>query len=138
MKSGALEDLLPAWQTLPQDIRCRPASEQDLVRFEATHGAIPVPVRTFLQQFGGGAVGSEWLDGIDELSRSHAKFAAEAGAAGWSLQDSFVVGWSGAGDPIAVQLSSGAVVTEDHNSGGIRILAPSFGAFVRSQLEVAS
>jgi hypothetical protein len=121
--------LVSEWHSLPAGVRQLPATQAELEAFEKSHGAIPAQYRAFLQQFGGGAVGSEWVDGIHQLARTHAKFAAEVALGGWSMSDAFVFGWDGAGNPMAIA-QTGAVVMEDHNFGGVQRLAPSFGEWL--------
>lgn len=76
--------------------------------------------RQWLMETGGGPIGPDWYDGIDELSSSQDKLKNEP----WSLSG-FVIGWDGAGNPIVLD-NSGTVLTEDHNFGGIHALARSF------------
>lgn len=121
--------LLTEWQALPPSVRYAPASLIQLEEFERAHGPIPPTFREFLQRFGGGAVGSEWIDGIEQLWKSHAKFNSERGARGWTLAGVFVIGWDGAGNPLAID-RSGAVVMEDHNFAGVHQVASSFEAFL--------
>lgn len=84
--------------------------------------------------FGGGVVGAEWVDGIPQLGSTHAKFKSEFGTSGWTLKDTFVIGWDGSGNPFGLHLLSGAVVVEDHNFEGVHELASSFENFLRQGL----
>lgn len=123
--------LLEAWSLRPAGMRSPPATEPELLAFEAEHGPIPADVRWFLAQCGGGVVGSEWVDGVHALTVTHRKFRREWGPPrGWTLQGVFVLGWDGSGNPFGVQAASGAVVVEDHNFGGIHELASSVEAFL--------
>jgi len=42
------------------------------------------------------------------------------------MRDVFIIGWDGWGNPFGIELSSGRVLVEDHNFGGIHEMAPSF------------
>ncbi len=76
-------------------------------------------------------VGSEWVDDIERLSKTHQKFSAESGMAnGWRMKGVFVIGWDGAGNPFGIHTQSGKVLVEDHNFGGVHEMAPSFEAFL--------
>ncbi len=112
-----------------------PASDQELIELEAELGPIPSDFRWFLHALGGGPVGSEWIDNQNDLRESHAKFNAETALPnGWTLKDCFVVGWDGSGNPLAIDNTTGALVVEDHNFGGIHQVAPSFLDFLRKGL----
>jgi len=53
-------------------------------------------------------VGSERVDGIEELTRTHQKFTAESKIpSGWRMKDVFVIGWDGAGNPFGIDLKTG-------------------------------
>lgn len=120
---------------MPEGLRYPLASESELRAFEVVHGAIPADFRWFLAECGGGVVGSEWVDGIAQLSQTHRKFEAESSLAhGWTLKDVFVIGWDGSGNPIGIHRNSGKVLVEDHNGGGIEEWAPSFESFLKSKL----
>jgi hypothetical protein len=127
---------LEAWQTLPADCRYPPASEDQLRQFEATFGPIPADFRWFLGHCGGGVIGSEWVDGIEQLPGSHRKFQNERKPEGWSMSNVFVIGWDGAGNPFGIHRVSGKLLVEDHNFGGIHEMAKSFSAFLVKALGV--
>jgi hypothetical protein len=119
-----------AHDALPAACRSNPASEDALRAFEAEFGPIPADYRWYLAECGGGVVHSEWLDDIDALKKSHAKFRAEAAhPSGWKKKDEFLIGWDGGGNPMLIDRKSGEVVVEDHDFGGVHIEAPSFAAF---------
>jgi hypothetical protein len=124
------------WESLPNEVRYARASTSQVEAFEQAHGPIPSEYRSFLLEFGGGVAGSEWVDGIEQLPNTHRKFRSEAGLGGWTMRDVFVIGWDGAGNPLAID-ASGAVVVEDHKFGGVRQVAPSFHAFVAEGLRHA-
>ncbi len=136
MQSALAASLVSEWQLLPAEVRSAPASEEALAEFERAHGPIPAEYRQFLGQCGGGPVGSEWIDGIDKLAATHAKFHREYGLSGWKNSTVFVIGWDGAGNPIGVD-ATGAVVIEDHTFGGVHVRAPSFSAFLAGGLGYA-
>ena len=129
------EQLVSAWSERPEDIRFPPASESRLAAFEARFGKIPPIFRWFLEECGGGVVGSERVDGIEELTRTHQKFTAESKIpSGWRMKDVFVIGWDGAGNPFGIDLKTGRLLVEDHNFGGLHEMAPSFEAFLTTDL----
>lgn len=136
MEQPTTAELLLAWKQLPESIRYQPATLPQIDEFESEYGPIPPTYREFLLQFGGGAVGGEWLDGVDQLSTTHAKFRREHGPRGWQLEDAFVIGWDGAGNPLAID-RTGAVVVEDHNFGGVHQLASSLMAYMAKGLDHA-
>ncbi|RYD75328.1 MAG: SMI1/KNR4 family protein [Verrucomicrobiaceae bacterium] len=133
MQSALAASLVSEWHSLPSEVRSAPASEAAIAAFERANGRIPVEYRQFLVQCGGGPVGSEWIDGIGKLCATHAKFKAECGPGGWSNCNVFVIGWDGAGNPISID-PTGAVVVEDHNFGGVHVLASSFIEFLSKGL----
>lgn len=131
MDETTLQSLRSAWYSMSEDIRKPPASEEELCSFEAEFGPVPPVFRRFLAEFGGGVVGSEWVNGIADLARSHRKFREEFGPPrGWTMAGVFIIGWDGAGNPFGIEVSSGRVLVEDHDFGGIHEMAPSFEAFL--------
>ena len=76
--------------------------------------------RDWLIATDGGPIKSEWFDSVSELEGSQIKLSSEP----WTMKG-FVIGWDGAGNPICI-LENGSVATEDHNFGGIHVLANSF------------
>jgi hypothetical protein len=133
MEQPSWKSMRTTWESLPADVRYRRASSSQLEAFERTHGPIPREYRTFLLEFGGGVVGSEWVDGIEQLPNTQRKFRSEQASGGWAMRDVFVIGWDGAGNPMAIG-QTGAVVVEDHNFGGVHELGPSFLAFLAERL----
>lgn len=115
----------------PTGLREQPATEAELQEFESAFGAIPDDYRWLLVTCGGGVVGSERVDGIKQLAQSHAKFRQECGAPrGWTMQDVFIIGWDGGGNPFGIERSSGRILVEDHQFGGIHQLAASLQDFI--------
>jgi hypothetical protein len=111
------------------------ATDEELQAFEYEFGPIPPIFRWFLSECGGGVVGAEWVDGIHELPKTHRKFRAESiGDHGWRMKDVFVIGWDGSGNPYGIDATTGKVVVEDHDFGGIHEMAPSFDEFLREGL----
>jgi hypothetical protein len=98
------------------------ASEDDLQRFETAFGALPADYRWFLSTLGG-------VDGLDDVARlwhSQGKYEKAFGPPmGWSMERVLVIGWSEAGEPVAIHKPTGRVLTETRG-GDIRELAPSF------------
>ena len=123
MTSELKSKIVDLWKIRPDGIRCSPASEADLQNFETEHYKIPDDYRWFLAKCGSGVVGSEWLDGIDDLFSSHAKFQKESSLPeGWKTPDLFLIGWDGLGSPIGV-LPDGFVVVEHPNISEVEVLA---------------
>lgn len=124
-----------AWTKRPEEVRHPPATRTQVAAFEKRFGPIPADLRWFLENCGGGVVGSEWVDDIEALPETHKKFAEEAAIPnGWRMRDVFVIGWDGSGNPFGIQSATGKILVEDHDFGGIHEIAPSFAAFVASQL----
>ena len=99
--------------------------------FESLFGAIPDDFRWLLATCGGGVVGAERVDGIKQLVRSHMKFRREFGPPrGWTMRDVFVIGWDGGGNPFGIECSTGRILVEDHQFGGIHELAGSLEEFI--------
>ncbi|HZP61145.1 MAG TPA: SMI1/KNR4 family protein [Opitutaceae bacterium] len=120
-----------AHSALPEGCRYVPATSEQLSVFEAEFGAIPADLRWFLGVCGGGIVGSERIDDITRLRKSHLKFRREAAMAnGWKKKDVFVVGWDGSGNPMGIDQVTGQVVVEDHDFGGVHVIAGSFIDFL--------
>jgi hypothetical protein len=116
---------------MPDALRREPATEEELREFEMTYGPIPEDYRWFLLTCGGGHFGAEEVDDIIRLTKSHAKFGREFGPPrGWTMQDVFIIGWDGAGNPFGIETATGRVVVEDHNLGGIHELASSLEEFM--------
>ena len=120
-----------AFERYPRGMRYRKATEDDLRSFEAQFGAIPKILRWFLVECGGGVVGSEWVDGIDELVETHNRFSEERAEGFWDLLDQvFVIGRDGGGNYFGIQRATGSIVVQDHDFGGIHTMAQSFDAFL--------
>jgi hypothetical protein len=118
-------------ESLPKSLQEALATEDDIHQFELDFGKIPDEFRWFLLNCGSGIIGSERLDGIKALTKSHKKFRAESvNPNGWKLKDFFLIGWDGSGNLFGIETRTGKVVTEDHNFGGIHEIAPSFEAFL--------
>lgn len=122
--------ILELWARRPVGISYPPASEADLVDFEGIHGKIPDDFRWFLKHCGSGVIGSEWIDGIDDLYSSHSKFYSETQIPnGWKTSELFIIGWDGSGNPIGL-MPDGQVVVEDHNFGGVHRLSETLEDFI--------
>jgi hypothetical protein len=125
------QQIVKQFLKLPEDCRAPAATEPALTAFEAEFGSIPAVYRRFLAELGGGAIGSEWVDGIDDLPASHRKFRAESAAPrGWTMKNVFIIGWDGAGNPMGIEHATGRVLVEDHNFGGIHEVSESFEQFL--------
>ena len=127
--------ILKAFLELPNDCRGRTATERELASFESDYEPIPAEYRWFLQTCGGGTVGSEWVDDIDELPQTHRKFREESSQGnGWTMRGVFVIGWDGWGNPFGINTSTGQLLVEDHNFGGVHAMKESFAAFLEDGL----
>ena len=88
--SSKTEELLrEAWAQLPKECRSEPATYDQIAAIEREIGEMPSAFRWFLQTFGGGVVGAEWIDDVSELSVSHAKFNKEREH--WEMRDCFLI-----------------------------------------------
>lgn len=135
MNESKRKQLADAFAALPDGCKYAIATEPHLEEFESTFGPIPDDFRWFLLHCGGGTIGSEWVDGIDELTKTHRKFKAECEVAnGWTMDDVFVIGWDGAGNPFGIDTQTGRMLVEDHDIGGIHEMSPSFESFLERGL----
>ena len=91
-------------------------------------GIVNESYRNWLVQTGGGPIGSDWYDGINELEQSQEKLKNEP----WSISG-FVIGWDGAGNPIVLR-QNGEIFTEDHNFGGVHKVASSFNELLATHV----
>jgi hypothetical protein len=131
LSPGAKRKIQEHIAAMPTSVRHEPASEEELREFEATYGPIPQDYRWFLLACGGGYFGSDEIDDIAALTKSHTKFRKEFGPPrGWSMHDVFVIGWDGFANPFGIEKSTGRIVVEDHNLGGVHELAPSLEEFM--------
>jgi hypothetical protein len=101
---------------------------QDVDRLLAQYGVKEPLYRQWLIETGGGPIGPDWYDSLSELEEGQRKLAKE----GWSIQG-FVIGWNGAGNPVALQ-NDGTILVEDHNFGGIHVIANSFRELLASNI----
>ena len=128
--------IIDLWMLRPDGTKCPPASSNELADFEATHKDIPEDYRWFLFECGSGVVGSEWLDGIDDLYASHQKFNEECSIEnGWRHKSQFVIGWDGSGSPIGVT-PNGQIGVEHPGEEELVILSNSIEEFLLSGLSV--
>lgn len=122
--------ILKLWAARPEEIRYEPATEDALSSFETEFGPIPEDFRWFLASCGGGVVGSEWVDGIQQLAGSHRKRLGERSAGGWK-SDFFLIGWDGVGHPFGIDQATGELVAElEGGDGVVQRLSPSIEAFL--------
>ncbi|HEY6096194.1 MAG TPA: SMI1/KNR4 family protein [Gallionellaceae bacterium] len=84
------------------------------------HGVANRSYRDWLLASGGGPIGPDWYDGVEELPQSQEKLKNEK----WNVAG-FVIAWDGAGNPIVLG-TAGEILTEDHNFGGVHQLAEGF------------
>lgn len=111
---------------LPEDCRHEPASPEDLAVFESEFGTIPPDYRWYLAECGGGVIGSEWIDSIDELPTTHRKVREGQGRGFYRIVRFFPLGWDGFGNAYGYELETGHIVMEDHNFGGVHEVATDF------------
>jgi len=135
MDESKRRQIADAFAALPDGCKHAVATEAILAAFESVFEPIPDDFRWFLMQCGGGTIGSEWIDGINEITDTHRKFDAESKVEnGWTLDGVFVIGWDGSGNPFGIDSATGKILVEDHDFGGIHELAPSFEAFLERGL----
>ncbi len=54
------------------------------------------------------------------------------------MNEFFIMGWDGWGNPYGIHTQTGEVVFEDHNFGGVHVMAASFEEFLlKWQVEAA-
>jgi hypothetical protein len=94
-----------------------------LEAFEAEFGAIPGDYRWYLAECGGGVIGSEWIDGIEELAVTHRKIREGQRRGFYRIARFFPLGWDGFGNAYGYDLETGHIVMEDHNFGGVHEMA---------------
>lgn len=126
MTPAQFQQILGAHSALPEGCRYPPASVEALAAFESQFGPIPPDYRWYLAACGGGVIGSEWIDSIKELPETHRRVREGQQHGLYTLREFFPVGWDGGGNPYGFDLQSGKIVTEDHNFGGIHVVAESF------------
>lgn len=131
MTNEQWQQIAERFRELPADCRAAVASEAAIRAFEAEFESIPSVYREFLIDVGGGTIGSERVDGIDELPATHRKFRRESALPnGWTMKDVFVIGWDGAGNPMVIDRATGRVLVEDHHFGGVHEISESFEQFL--------
>ena len=75
-------------------------------------------------------MGSEWIDGIEQLAGSHRKHLGEKKPDGWRA-NFFLIGWDGAGQPFGIDRATGEIVVEPEGSDTeVDRLSPSIEAFL--------
>ena len=126
MKSVQQSRIVEFHESLPIGCKSKPATMKEVESFESEFGRIPGEYRWYLLSCGGGVIGSEWVDDISELRDTHTRFSDED----WSLGDVFPIGKDGWGNPMVIDRSTGSILIEDHEFGGVHELASSFAEFV--------
>ena len=131
MKESSKQIISSFYEKLPSSVRSAAASEAQLAAFEEDHGLIPHDYRWFLGACGGGPIGDEWLDNIEELIEDNNKYKKECSdPSGWTMKNVFIMAFDGAGNPLAICRETGQVKTEDHDYGGILVLATSLEEYL--------
>ena len=111
-------------EALPESLKRKPATHEEINDFESKYTKIPEDYRWFLLACGGGIFGSEEFDSIDELQKTYIKFIKESEhSKGWTMRDVFIIGWDGSGNPFGIDTSTGKILLEDHTFGGIHQIA---------------
>lgn len=124
------------YYALPRFMRREPASKEDVASFEQSFRPMPEPFRWFLLTCGGGIIGSEYIDDIKELALSHAKYDEESRIpGGWTIQNVFIIGWDGSGNPYGIDETTAKIMTEDHHFGGVHEVAVSLEVFLLENLQ---
>jgi SMI1 / KNR4 family (SUKH-1) len=137
VKDEAKQGIETYTKSLPEELRQPPATEQDVEAFEAIYGSIPETYKWFLLTCGGGIFGPDQLDNISKLARSHTKFASESALPnGWTMQNVFVIGWDGSGNPFGIERTTGRILVEDHDFGGVLELAQNFEVFILERIRI--
>ena len=62
------EAVVVTFANLPDDCRSKPATEEQLKKFETRFGEIPSDFRWYLATCGGGVCGQVWIDNIRPLA----------------------------------------------------------------------
>ena len=122
-----------AHNELPEDCRSSPAAPDELAAFEQKFGPIPQDYRWYLANCGGGVIGSEWIDSIEDLPATHRKVREAQRRGFYRVAHFFPLGWDGGGNPYGYDLDTGRIVTEDHDFGGIHEVAADFYDLVCSK-----
>lgn len=134
MNPTSRELISKLWLARLEEIRYVPATDRALGSFETEFGPIPDDFRWFLAACGGGVVGSEWVDGIQQLASSHRKHQRERTRNGGKA-NFFLIGWDCAGQPFGIDRATGEVVIEPEGSDGeVRRLSPSIEAYLLAGL----
>lgn len=136
MKPNIQNIIFELYHNLPDFMRREPASEEEIEEFEAQFGEIPRALKWFLEQCGGGIIGSEYVDDIRELFITHQKYRQESQLEqGWTMKNVFVIGWDGSGNPYGIDTVTGKIVVEDHDFSGVHEVAESLGEFLLRGLQ---
>ena len=126
--------ILKLWKAREPGISYPPATKDEIADFENVCKDIPEDYKWFLLNCGGGVIGAEWTDSIDELHSTHTKFDEECAMNnGWTIGDSFIIGWDGSGSPIAIN-SKGNIIVEWESDGKVYELAPSIEKWLLTNL----
>ena len=123
MTPSEQQQIRGAHYELPEDCRKDPASPEGLAAFESEFGPIPADYRWYLAECGGGVIGSEWIDGIEELAATHKKVREGQNRGFYRISHFFPVGWDGFGNVYGYDLGTGHIIMEDHNFGGVHEIA---------------
>ena len=103
ISDASKRSIVERWQERPDGISYPPATKAELDDFESIHSRIPDDFRWFLECCGSGVLGSEWINGIDDLYASHTKFDAECQLPnGWKTREMFIMSVVSAILPLAV------------------------------------
>lgn len=70
------------------------------------------------------------MNGIDRLPATHRKFNTGQ----WNLENVFVIGWDGGGNPFGIARDTGRILAKDHQFPRIYLESPSFKAFHLEQI----
>ncbi len=120
--------LLAKWNRYPD--RNPPATEAELMAFEQEFGPIPAEFREYLALCGGEIGQGEWDERTFNLPNLVYEYREyQNSTVNWSIEGVFVIGCDGAGNRFGIETSTGRILLQDHNFGGIHELAPSLWEF---------
>ncbi|MFA7483800.1 MAG: SMI1/KNR4 family protein [Vulcanimicrobiota bacterium] len=126
--------LLDEWPEMVVFDPRKRATDNDILEFEKQHESIPDDVKWFFKNLVSGGV-DPYISDIHELAKDRAKFLKEKADGLWELDNIFLLGVDGAGNPFGISRDDERVLLEDHDFGGIQEIGATFADFLQSQLD---